>query len=98
MTRVAAILMLSLGLACAQTAPVTGEQRLKWAAVSTVGAPSLIGGLFSAGFGTGINSPNEYGPHWDGFGKRYGMRLTGIATSNLMEAGLGAAWGEDPRY
>jgi hypothetical protein len=26
------------------------------------------------------------------------MRLTGIATSNAMEAGLGAIWGEDPRY
>jgi hypothetical protein len=26
------------------------------------------------------------------------MRLTGIVTSNSMEAGLGAIWGEDPRY
>jgi len=55
-------------------------------------------GAFSAGLGTLANSPKEYGPHWDGFGQRYGMRLTGIATGNLMEAGIGAAWGEDPRY
>jgi len=40
----------------------------------------------------------EYGPHWDGFGKRYGMRLTGVSTGNAMEASLGAIWGEDPRY
>jgi len=26
------------------------------------------------------------------------MRLTGISTSNAMEAGFGAVWGEDPRY
>jgi len=26
------------------------------------------------------------------------MRLTGIATGNLIEAGLGSLWGEDPRY
>jgi hypothetical protein len=26
------------------------------------------------------------------------MRLTGVATGNGMEAGLGALWGEDPRY
>ncbi len=26
------------------------------------------------------------------------MRFTGLATSNTMEAGLGAIWGEDPRY
>jgi hypothetical protein len=26
------------------------------------------------------------------------MRLTGVSVSNTMEAGLGAVWGEDPRY
>jgi len=26
------------------------------------------------------------------------MRFTGVATNNILEAGLGAAWGEDPRY
>ncbi len=26
------------------------------------------------------------------------MRLTGISTGNAIEATLGAAWGEDPRY
>ena len=26
------------------------------------------------------------------------MRLSGIATSNAIEAGLGALWSEDPRY
>ena len=50
------------------------------------------------GFGTGLDRPKEYGPHWDGYGKRYGMRLTGVATGNAMEAGLGSLWGEDPRY
>ncbi len=78
--------------------PIDAEGRLKWVAVSTVGPASLAGGLFSAGFGTAVNTPSEYGTHWDGFGKRYGMRLTGVATNNVMEAGLGALWGEDPRY
>jgi len=26
------------------------------------------------------------------------MRLTGVSTGNAIEATLGAAWGEDPRY
>jgi len=26
------------------------------------------------------------------------MRLTGVSTGNAIEASLGAAWGEDPRY
>jgi hypothetical protein len=59
---------------------------------------SLTGGLFSSAFGTAVNNPEEYGPHWEGFGKRYGMRLTGVSTGNAMEASFGALWGEDPRY
>ena len=65
---------------------------------NTIGPPSLLAGAISAGWGTLLNHPPEYGTHWDGFGKRYGMRLTGVATSNTMEAGLGMLWGEDPRY
>jgi hypothetical protein len=78
--------------------PITGKQRLDWFVVSTIGPKSLLGGLWSAGYGTAVNKPKEYGPHWEGFGKRYGMRLTGVSTGNAMEAGLGAIWGEDPRY
>jgi hypothetical protein len=78
--------------------PISGRQRIQWVVKSTVGMESLAGGLFSAGWGTLFNSPKEYGTHWEGFGDRYGMRLTGVAVSNTMEAGLGAIWGEDPRY
>src|SRR5579863_2586189 len=74
---------------------VTGSERLKWFAEATVGPATLLGGAVSAGFGTLINRPSEYGTHWNGFGARYGMRLTGISTGNAMEAGLGAIWGED---
>jgi hypothetical protein len=78
--------------------PLTGRERLNWAVKSTVGPVSLTGGLFTAGLGTALNRTREYGPHWEGFGKRYGMRFTGIATGNAMEAAIGTLWGEDPRY
>lgn len=78
--------------------PITNRQRLNWFVRSTVGPESLTAGLFTAGFGTGLDRPHEYGPHWDGYGKRYGMRFTGIATGNAMEAAFGSLWGEDPRY
>jgi hypothetical protein len=77
---------------------ITPVGRFQWAVDSTIGVPNLAGGLFSAAFGTWRNRPPEYGPHWEGYGKRYGMRLTGGSVSNFLEAGLGAAWGEDPRY
>jgi len=77
---------------------ITPLGRLDWFTRATVGPKSLAGGLFSAGFGTITNAPHEYGTSWTGFGKRYGMRLTGVSTGNAIEATLGAAWGEDPRY
>ena len=77
---------------------ITAKGRAAWVVSSTVGPASLIAGAFTEGLATRSNSPEEYGTHWDGFGKRYGLRLTGRATSSLMEAGLGSLWGEDPRY
>jgi hypothetical protein len=77
---------------------ITAEGRFFWFVRSTIGARSLVAGIFSAGLGTATNSPHEYGPGWEGFGQRYGMRLTGVSTGNAIEATLGAAWGEDPRY
>jgi hypothetical protein len=50
------------------------------------------------GIATAENSPREDGPHWAGFGERYGVRLTSVAVNNTIEAGLGSLWGEDPRY
>jgi hypothetical protein len=79
--------------------PITATERGKWFVVSTVGPNSLfLSGPLSAAWGTLLNSPREYGPHWEGFGKRYGIRLSGTSVSNALEAGLGGLWGEDPRY
>jgi hypothetical protein len=79
--------------------PIEASERANWVVTSTVGPTSLLlAGPLSSAIGTARNIPSEYGTHWDGFAKRNGMRLTGIATGNLIEAGLGAIWGEDPRY
>src|SRR5262249_7669624 len=76
----------------------SGSDRLKWLISSTVSPESLFAGGVTAGWGTLIGKPKEYDSHWDGFGKRYGMRMSGIAASNVIEAGIGALWDENPRY
>jgi hypothetical protein len=78
--------------------PLSGKQRVLWTVKETFGPESWLVGVWTAGIGTARNKPEEYGPHWEGFAKRYGMRFSGIAASNTIEAGLGAIWGEDPRY
>jgi len=77
---------------------LTLSARYKWAARSSVSAPKLAGFAISSGLSTLTNHPQEYGPHWEGFGKRLGMRLASSATGTMMEASVGALWDEDPRY
>ncbi|MGA2184274.1 MAG: hypothetical protein ABSH47_14725 [Bryobacteraceae bacterium] len=88
----------AVGQANTEYPPLTPGARFQWFVLQTAGPSSLARGLVSAGWGTLFDHPREYGTHWDGFGQRYGMRLTGVAARNAMEAGIGALWGEDPRY
>ncbi len=78
--------------------PITGIGRLNWAVGSTIGPASLLTGVLSSTWGTAFDKPHEYGESFDGWAKRYGLRLTGVATSNVAEASLGVIWKEDPRY
>ncbi|MGD0438073.1 MAG: hypothetical protein ABSB86_16545 [Bryobacteraceae bacterium] len=78
--------------------PVTAKQRAEWVVSYTVGPQAIIGEAISAGLGTWRDKPSEWGTHWDGFGKRAGADFAEAAVSHTMEAGLGAIWGEDPRY
>lgn len=78
--------------------PITSRGRARWLVASTVGPEGLVAGVLSSGISTAVDQPAEFGPTWGGFGHRFGVRLTGISTGNAIEAGLGALWGEYPRY
>lgn len=71
---------------------------MEWTAHSAVSVRRFTGYAISSAIGTLGNDPEEYGPHWDGYGKRVGLRASTGATSLFMESSLGALWGEDPRY
>jgi hypothetical protein len=82
----------------APTVAVTPMQRLGWFDRKTFGVQNLGGALPIAAWLTWRDQPRESGPHWRGFAERYGVSVSTTALSNAMEAGLGAIWGEDPRY
>jgi hypothetical protein len=82
----------------APLAPVTAWQRLTWFDGKTFGITNLGGSIPVAAWQTLMDRPHEAGPHWEGFAERYGVSISTTALSNGMEAGLGAIWGEDPRY
>lgn len=79
--------------------PVDPAQRMTWIIDGTIGPRSLfIVGPLATVWQTGVKMPSEWQRSWSGFGKRYAQREADVAISNAIEAGLGAIWGEDPRY
>jgi hypothetical protein len=78
--------------------PITLKGRVRWWMRATLGPTSLFDGGVVAGYQTAFKHPPQWGAGWDGFGRRYALRLSGIGLSTAMEGSIGAAWGEDPRY
>ena len=78
--------------------PITNAGRLHWIVDGTVGPKSLGVGVLSSTWSTAWNTPEEWGRTAGGWGKRYAERELDVTLSNTLEAGLGAIWGEDPRY
>jgi hypothetical protein len=77
---------------------MSADDRFRWVTLTTLGPKNLGAGIFIAGIQTWRDEPENYGAHWDGFAKRYGVRLAAGGTSHALEAGFGSIWGEDPRY
>lgn len=77
---------------------ITPLQRLAWFDEKTFGISNIGGSIPGAAWLTLLDRPREAGSHWGGFAERYGVSVSTNAVSNTMEAGLGAIWGEDPRY
>ena len=79
--------------------PISGAQRGDWIVDGTIGRRSLFAvGPLATVWQTGFNTPSEWGRGASGIAKRYAQREADVAISNTLEAGLGALWGEDPRY
>jgi hypothetical protein len=79
--------------------PITGAQRVDWIVDGTVGRRSLFAvGPLATVWQTGFNTPDEWGRGASGIAKRYAQREADVAISTTLESGLGALWGEDPRY
>jgi hypothetical protein len=79
--------------------PVTPAQRVDWIVDGTIGKRSLtLVGPLATAWQTAFNTPDEWGRGFSGVARRYAQREADVAISNTIEAGLGALWGEDPRY
>jgi hypothetical protein len=80
------------------TAPITGIERINWIVEGMLGPRSLAVGVIASTWQTSWRIPDEWSRSAFGFRERYLEREADVAISNTIEAGLGALWGEDPRY
>ena len=79
--------------------PVTPAERVDWVVDGVIGRKSVFAvGPAAALWQTAWNTPEEWGRSFSGLGKRYAERMVDVSISNTLEGGLGALWGEDPRY
>jgi len=88
----------SLSFAQTVEAPISGVERAHWLLKENLGVGAILQDLAIAGESTLTNTPKEYGPHWEGYGKRVGIVAANYGVKSTMEAGFGSLWGEDPRY
>jgi hypothetical protein len=78
--------------------PINFDQRITWVVDGSIGSRSLGVGVVATAWQTAWDTPSEWDRTWPGLGKRYAAREADVTISNTLEAGLGAIWGEEPRY
>ena len=97
------------GVSLAQTAPagvqnpevytpITSGERVRWVVDGTASVPAVGVGLFNSAWMTATRWPREWSRDAGGFSRRYADGAAAGAIGSSVEAGLGALWGEDPRY
>lgn len=76
----------------------TADKRFKKYVGSMFGPWSIGRAVASAGLSTWDNKPEEWGPHWDGFGKRFASNMGRSIMKNTMMYGMDETFKLDSYY
>ena len=76
----------------------SADKRFKKYVNSMFGPWSLGRAVASAGLSTWRNSPEEWGPHWDGFGKRFASNMGRSIMKNTMMYAMDETFKLDSYY
>ena len=76
----------------------SADKRFKKYINSMFGPWSIGRAVASAGLSTWSDSPEEWGPHWDGFGKRFASNMGRSIMKNTMMYGMDEAFKLDSYY
>ena len=77
---------------------LTPDEKFRYGVIEQFGIRGFLGTAISAGIGTGLDVPEAWGPHWDGYGKRYASGFAGGVSRQVFALGLDDVLHQDPRY
>lgn len=80
------------------TGKLTPHEKFKYRVVEQFGIRGFLGTAISAGIGEGLDIPDAWGPHWDGYGKRYASGFAVGISRQVFALGLDDVLHQDPRY
>lgn len=73
-------------------------EKLEYGVFQQFGIRGLVGSAVSAGIAQGFEVPEAWGPHWDGFGKRYASALAAGLSRQAFQLAMDDGLHQDPRY
>ena len=76
----------------------SGKTRFNWYVGSIFGPVAIAKDVAVAGIDTWKDSPEEWGPHWEGFGRRFASGLGKSIIKNSVQFGLDEAFTLDSHY
>jgi hypothetical protein len=77
---------------------LTSHEKFKYRVVEQFGIRGFLGTAISAGIGEGLDIPDAWGPHWDGYAKRYASGFGLGISRQVFALGLDDILHQDPRY
>lgn len=77
---------------------LTSHEKFHYRVIEQFGIRGFLGSAISAGIGQGLDVPDAWGPHWDGYAKRYGSGFAAGISRQVFALGLDHLLHQDPRY
>jgi hypothetical protein len=77
---------------------LTPDEKFQYRVVEQFGIRGFLGTAISAAIGQGLDVPDAWGPHWDGYGKRYASGFGVGISRQVFALGLDDLLHQDPRY
>jgi hypothetical protein len=74
------------------------DEKFRYRVIEQFGIRGFLGTSISAGIGQGLDVPDAWGPHWDGYAKRYASGFAGGMSRQVFALGLDDLLHQDPRY